>query len=314
MKVSGFTAIKNAVRLDFPVVECIRSILPLVDEFIVVLGDSDDGTEELLKTLDDPRVRIVKTEWNPNVGHGGFTIAQQTTIGLLMCTGKWAIHIQADETIHEKDHAHIRRLMEKYQDDDGVESLSLHRTHFYGDYQTYMLPADDLCVRIVKPHRFVLSRGDAAGFTVHPKYKERGRRITTLDTGVMLYHYFSLRKPDALGAKLQAQKILMDGEETARFEETSMSEYYRFYPKAFLHRFDGSHPAAMQDRIATYPFRFDHGSPDIRSRLTFRERRALVLGFLDRYVSRIFRVGMRSSRLVATERPPLDQAFPDRPG
>jgi len=44
VKVSGFTFIRNAVRYQFPVVECIRSVLPMVDEFVVAVGDSEDGT------------------------------------------------------------------------------------------------------------------------------------------------------------------------------------------------------------------------------------------------------------------------------
>lgn len=40
MKISGFTFIKNAVAYDFPVVESVRSVLPVVDEFIIVAGDS----------------------------------------------------------------------------------------------------------------------------------------------------------------------------------------------------------------------------------------------------------------------------------
>jgi len=35
MKVAGFTFIRNAVRYDYPVVESITSLLPLVDEMVV---------------------------------------------------------------------------------------------------------------------------------------------------------------------------------------------------------------------------------------------------------------------------------------
>ena len=39
MKISGYTIIKNAVLNDYPVVESIRSILPVVDEMIVSVHD-----------------------------------------------------------------------------------------------------------------------------------------------------------------------------------------------------------------------------------------------------------------------------------
>ena len=43
MKVSGFTFVRNVVKYDYPVVESIRSILPVVDEFIVNVGWCVDG-------------------------------------------------------------------------------------------------------------------------------------------------------------------------------------------------------------------------------------------------------------------------------
>lgn len=44
MKVAGFTLIKNAIVNDYPIVEAITSILPLCHKFVVVVGNSADGT------------------------------------------------------------------------------------------------------------------------------------------------------------------------------------------------------------------------------------------------------------------------------
>lgn len=43
MKISGFTFIKNAVAYDFPVVESVRSVLPVVDEFIMSRATAATG-------------------------------------------------------------------------------------------------------------------------------------------------------------------------------------------------------------------------------------------------------------------------------
>ena len=64
MAVSGFTIVRNAVRLDFPVVESIRSILPLCDEVVVNVGASDDETLNLVRAIDDPKIRILETVWD----------------------------------------------------------------------------------------------------------------------------------------------------------------------------------------------------------------------------------------------------------
>jgi len=55
MKISGFTIIRNAIVNDYPIVEAIRSILPIVDEMIVLVGDSEDATETLIKNINDPK-------------------------------------------------------------------------------------------------------------------------------------------------------------------------------------------------------------------------------------------------------------------
>ena len=51
MKVSGFTFVRNAIKYDYPIVEAIQSILPLCDEVIVAVGNSDDGTLDLILSL-----------------------------------------------------------------------------------------------------------------------------------------------------------------------------------------------------------------------------------------------------------------------
>jgi len=40
MKVSGFTFIKNAEMLGYPFIESIQSVLPIVDEFVIAVGES----------------------------------------------------------------------------------------------------------------------------------------------------------------------------------------------------------------------------------------------------------------------------------
>ena len=114
MKVSGFTFIRNAVRPDYPVVESISSILPIVDEFVVNVGPDEDGTLDLIQSIGDPKVKIIQSQWNPNMNRGGFIFTQQTNIALFNCMGKWAFCLQADEVVHEEDLPMIVACMEKY--------------------------------------------------------------------------------------------------------------------------------------------------------------------------------------------------------
>ncbi len=58
MKISGFTIIRNAILNDYPIVEAICSILPAVDELVVLIGDSQDDTESLIKSIHDSKIKF----------------------------------------------------------------------------------------------------------------------------------------------------------------------------------------------------------------------------------------------------------------
>ncbi len=264
MKISGFSFVRNAVRLQYPIVESILSILPIVDEFVIAVGDGEDDTVGLINSINSPKIRIISTQWNPLTRAGGYVLAQQTNIALFNCTGHWAIYLQADEAIHERDHAGLLELMKQYRDDDRIDGLALQRINFYGDYNTVLnrYPyVNDLTCRVVKPHRFVLSRGDAAGFTVHPKYKEKGRRLRLVDTGMDLFHYYDVRSHEASTDFLTEKGKYW----TATAEAT---DYYQRMPRSFMATWRGSHPAPMSRRIEQYPFRLNLNSPQWRSKLT----------------------------------------------
>ena len=67
MKVSGFTFLRNADKLGYPFQQSIRSILPIVDEFIIALGPSDDETERKILEIGDPKIRNIHTQWNERI-------------------------------------------------------------------------------------------------------------------------------------------------------------------------------------------------------------------------------------------------------
>ncbi len=64
--------------------------------------DSTDGTTELLRSINDPKVKIIETVWDPKRFVSGASNADQTNIALDACTGDWGFYLQADEVVHEK--------------------------------------------------------------------------------------------------------------------------------------------------------------------------------------------------------------------
>jgi glycosyltransferase involved in cell wall biosynthesis len=275
VKISGFTFVRNTVRFDYPVVESIKSILPIVDEFIVNVGPDKDDTLGLIESIGDPKIKIVQSQWNPNLTTGGYLFAQQTNVALFNCNGRWAFYLQADEVVHEEDLALIMEYADRYQEDDRVEGLAFWHLDFWGDYNTilnvYPYRGQRRC-RLIKPHRFVLSRGDAAGFTVHPKYKEKGRRIRVVDTGARLFHYGYVRSEEVLQEKWKSvRKFHSD-----RHFDNHGVDFYDLLPRQFMASYEETHPKVMADRIKNHPVALELSSPSWRTTLTWEERWLLL--------------------------------------
>lgn len=62
--ISGFTYVRNGLTYGYPFSASIKSLLPLVDELIVVVGDSDDGTREAVSAIRDSKIKIIDTVWD----------------------------------------------------------------------------------------------------------------------------------------------------------------------------------------------------------------------------------------------------------
>ena len=88
MRVAGFTFVSNAVRLDFPIVPAIRSILPLCAEVVVNVGPSSDDTLELIRGIDDPRIRIIHGAWDNSLGRRMLSAETQRALDATRETGR----------------------------------------------------------------------------------------------------------------------------------------------------------------------------------------------------------------------------------
>ena len=78
MKVTGFSFIKDACTYDYPVVEAIRSVLPVCTDFVVAVGRSSDETLQLIQSIDPGKIRIIETIWDESQREGGRVLAIET--------------------------------------------------------------------------------------------------------------------------------------------------------------------------------------------------------------------------------------------
>src|SRR5258708_3369447 len=67
LKVAGFSFIRNSILYDYPILEAIRSVLPVCDLFVVAVGRSDDATLEQVRSIGDPRLVVLETTWDDSL-------------------------------------------------------------------------------------------------------------------------------------------------------------------------------------------------------------------------------------------------------
>ena len=247
--VSGFSIVRNAVRYGYPVMESLRSLLPLVDELIVAVGRSDDGTLELVRSLGDRRLRILETDWDDSLRVGGRVLAQQTNLALAECRHPWAFYLQADEVVHEADYDRIRGAIERWDVDPEVDALRFRFLHFEGTYAYVNYVRYRKQCRVVRNDGRLQSVGDAAGFG-----RKDGRPLRVRRTGAKIYHYGWARAPHLLRVKTMAfQKLYHDDAWVRERYEEVPEDYFSDVDIAF--RFRGTHPAAMRETIGAADWR-----------------------------------------------------------
>ncbi len=262
MKVSGFSFVRNAVKYDYPFLESIQSILPLCDEYIIAVGQSEDNTLDLIQTLQSPKIKITETVWDESLRKGGAILAQQTNIALDHVTGDWAFYLQADEVVHEKDLPAIRAAMEQYRNDHRVEGLLFSYNHFYGSYR-YVGDSRRWYrreVRIVRTGIGVRSWGDAQGFRVD------GRKLRVKLIDASIYHYGWVKPPEVQQGKQLSFNKLWHSDEWVE-KNVGQKTTYDYSNGGTLKQFTATHPAVMQERVAAEDWAFEYDTANVRQPL-----------------------------------------------
>ena len=253
MRVSGFTICRNPLRLEYPLVEVIKSALPLVDEFIVNIGPSDDGTIETLESLDSPKVRLVHSAWDESVKEKGLLFSRETNSALEHCTGDWAFYLQADEVIHEKDYDRILKGMREHEKDQQILGFVFNYLHFYGDYWSTNPWGFHRAVRIIRNNGELMSCGDAVGFCLKADggFLASVHKDRLLHSGATIFHYGYAKSSVAMQEKKRNLYPLYHGNNPhPDILSELQNDNYDFVDYPIMKEFRGRHPAVMTNRIA----------------------------------------------------------------
>lgn len=248
MKISGFTMVRNAEKYCFPVKESIESILPIVDEFIVALGNNDEGdhTEELIRSINSPKIKIFHRVWDQKNFSNSLILSEETNFALQQCTGDWCFYLQADEVVHERDLSTIQKACEQYLQQPKVDALLFKYHHFWGDYEHY-LPVHGWYkneIRLVRNHKNIVSIKDAQSF----RYQD-DRLLPVVEIDAYIYHYGWVRPPWVMQSKKKAHDSMHHGlEQIEKVYETLDSDFH-YGDMRQIPVFQGTHPAVMKNYI-----------------------------------------------------------------
>lgn len=246
MKVCGFTIVRNAIKYCYPVVESIKSILPLCDQMIVVVGESEDDTLNLIKSIDSSKIVIVGSVWDDSIKKGGRVLAMETDKAMDAITDDfdWCFYIQADEVVHEKYHPVILREMEKRIDQPDVEGLLFNYLHFWGTYDYVGVGREWYRreIRVIRNNKSIRSYKDAQGFRIN------NQRLNVIHIDAYIYHYGWVRPPETIKSKMRNFNLLyftgdrLEGklDKVTNFDYSSVGE---------VTQFQDTHPKVMAEMV-----------------------------------------------------------------
>jgi len=283
LKVTGFTFIRNGVKLDYPIVEAILSILPICDDFVVAVGNSEDDTLQLIQSIHPDKIRIIETIWDDSLRENGAVLAVETNKAFqaIDSDSDWAFYIQGDEVIHEEYLPIIQAAMLKFKDDKKVDGLLFNYRHFYGSYD-YIGASNSWYkdeIRVIKNDKNIYSFKDAQGFR-----KGNNEKLNVVAIPAYVNHYGWVKDPRAMQQKQESFHKLWHNDEwlDKNVAKAESFEYEKHVSQ--LSKFSGSHPKVMSERLIRVNWKFDF---DISmSKRSFKDRlkdMLLVIGINPNY-------------------------------
>ena len=304
MRISGFSFVRNGIKLYYPITEAIKSVLPICDEFVVAVGkgDEDDTTRDQIAAINDPKIRIIDTEWEEKFYQKGIINSIQTDIAKNNCNGDWLLYLQADEVIHEKYLPVIEKYCSMLLDDRVIEGLLFSYRHFWGDYNHYhgghgWYPYE---IRIIRNLPDIHSYQSAQSFRKFDHYDNPRQKTGTSKLNVALipaeiYHYGWVRPPHLMQNKRRALDSVHWGRKKAETHYKNEVAEFDYGPMKLLKTFTGSHPLVMKEMISRFDWAeklYFSGKPNVeRDPHKHEQMKYRFISFIENYLLAGKRIG-----------------------
>lgn len=255
MKVTGFSFIKNAVKYQYPVVEALQSILPLCDEIIVAVGNSEDATRDVVSSISPQKIKIIDTVWDDSLRRHGEVLAVETNKAFkaIENDADWCFYIQGDEVVHEDGYEEIIKAMHQWKNNKEVDGLLFQYRHFYGSFNNIGVSSQwyKKEIRIVRNNKSIYSYRDAQGFR-----KGNNEKLRVKPLNAYVHHYGWVRKPDIMFSKQHNLGTFYHGDEVV--SQINHAGEFDYSKIDALEKFMGVHPAVMKNRIEKVNWKFEH--------------------------------------------------------
>jgi len=277
MKVSAFTFIKNGELLGYPFIESIMSVLPIVDEFVVNVGDSEDNTLDQILKIQSKKIKVIKSSWNENMQNKGYVYGQQKMIAQFNCSGDWAFYVEGDEVYHEQDLKKITQLLKDNHKKNEIEAIAFKFIHFYGNKNSFLDSPGWYRseVRIIR--NTIRTYAPDGLFWVVLNKNKNGRYPKAIESDVNCYHYGWVRSEKEMN--LKSKKV------NKYWGSKPKKINYSNIDQKIIKKFTGSHPKVLDGWLDQNSeiFKADSGH-----KLSFKEKKHRVMLAIEK----IFRVDL----------------------
>ena len=252
-KISGFSLIRNGLKFDYPFLESWRSLLPLVDELVLNIGEGEDDTQatalQFARDEGEGKVKIFTSIWplnDPEKRKSGLILSEQTNLALERCSHDWCFYLQADEVLHEDDYPLIKNALHEASKNPKIEAIVFAYRHFYGSFNVIQetRSAYRREMRMIRKSSQAVSVGDAQSFR-----KPNNEKLRAVLTQARIFHYGWVRTPGAMKEKTVFMDQLYHGVQKADGAEPHSGTNYQYKRFWGLKEYQGSHPAVMKKRI-----------------------------------------------------------------
>lgn len=93
-KISAFIVVTEPLATGYPIIECVKSVLPLVDELVIIYGRDEIESREKLSALSKKIKCIVTNKWEKRWHYSVMT--EHMHLGLMSCTGDLIFKLDSD--------------------------------------------------------------------------------------------------------------------------------------------------------------------------------------------------------------------------